>query len=398
MRIKFFSAYRSLLYCGPMGLEIKPFFTKIDTDNIISWFGNRKVVYFHKGRVAIRYACELMGIGAGDTILAPSYNCGSEIEPLYKSGAEVSLYRIDEAGQIDISDLQKRINAKTRLVYVTHFFGFPHDLTQIKKICEENGIFLLEDCALSLLSNDPDGNIIGSIGDISVFSFTKTLPVPDGGALVINNTHLNSNQYVLSKPPTSKVIHELYLLVKRMLLRTLSYSRSLFSFIMNIMRKNRPGDKNFAYNKFPDIPADFVYQNNLNRRKISNLTKFMLKHWSSNRIMQIRRSNYQRYLRAFAYQKNIKPLFNELPEGVCPLNFPVLVDKSKYINSQLNKKSIDSYAWWAHFHRNCSWSDYPETCYLKNNVLALPVHHQLSEKHIDYIIRQVNELLADINS
>jgi perosamine synthetase len=395
MGVKFFSTNKNLLYCGPPGLEIKPFFTAIDTDNIISWFDNRKVIYFHKGRVAIRYACELMGICAGDIILAPSYNCGSEIEPLYKSGAEVSLYRVDEAGQIDISDLQKRVNAKTRLIYVTHYFEFPHDLTQIKKICKVNGIFLLEDCALSLFSNDPDRNKIGSAGDISVFSFPKTLPVPDGGAMVINNPLLNSNQHVLLNTPPIKIIHELYLLVKHMLLRKLSYSRPLFSFIMHIVRKKRPVDKNFAYNKFPDIPNDYYYQNNLNRRKICNLTKFMLKHWDSNQIMQIRRSNYQRYLRAFADQQNIKPLFNELPEGVCPLNFPVLVDKSKYINSQLNHRSIDSYAWWAHFHRNCSWPDYPEACYLKNNVLALPVHHQLSERHIDYIIRQVNEVLVN---
>ncbi|UCH14341.1 MAG: aminotransferase class V-fold PLP-dependent enzyme, partial [Bacteroidales bacterium] len=197
MKIKFFNSNKNQLYCGPPGLEIKFFFTAIASDNTISWFDNRNVVYFHKARVAIRYACELLGIGAGDTILAPSYNCGSEIDPLYKSGAEVSLYRVDEAGQIDTGDLQKRINAKTRLIYVTHYFGFPHDLTIIKKICKENGILLLEDCALSLFSNYPDREKIGSAGDISVFSFTKTLPVPDGGVMVINNPILNSNQHVL---------------------------------------------------------------------------------------------------------------------------------------------------------------------------------------------------------
>jgi len=376
-------------------LEIKPFFTAIDSDNIISWFDNRKVVYFHKARVAIRYACELLGIGAGDTILAPSYNCGSEIDPLYKSGAEVSLYRIDEAGQIDIGDLQKRVNAKTRLIYVTHYFGFPHDLAQIKKICKVNGIFLLEDCALSLFSNDLDRKKIGSAGDISVFSFPKTLPVPDGGVMVINNPLLNSNQHVLSDTPAIMIIHELYLLVKRLLLHKLSYSRPLFSFIFHIMRKDRPEDKNLANNKFPDIPTYEYYQINLNRRKISNLTKYMLKHWNSNHIMQIRRSNYQRYLRAFADQRNIKPLFNELPEGVCPLYFPILVNKSKYINLQLNLRSIGSIAWWSLYHRNCSWPDYPEACYLKNNLLVLPVHHQINERHIDYIIQQVNEVLGN---
>jgi perosamine synthetase len=395
MKIKFFSTNKNLLYCGPPGLEIKPFFKAIDSDNIISWFDNGKVLYFHKARVAIRYACEFLGIGAGDTILAPSYNCGSEIDPLYKSGAEVSLYRIDKAGQIDIGDLQKRINAKTRLIYVTHYFGFPHNLTQIKKICKVNGIFLIEDCALSLFSNYPDRKKIGSSGDISVFSFQKTLPVPDGGAMVINNPLLKSNQHVLSDTPANMIIHELYLLLKRLLLHKLSYSRPLFSFIFHIMKKGRPEHNNLANNRFPDIPAYEYYEINLNRRKISNLTKYMLKHWNSNHIMQKRRSNYQRYLRAFADQRNIKPLFNELPEGVCPLYFPILVNNSKYISSRLNLRSVGSIAWWSYFHRNCSWPDYPEACYLKNNLLVLPVHHQLNERHIDYIIRQVNEVLGN---
>jgi dTDP-4-amino-4,6-dideoxygalactose transaminase len=395
MKIKFFNTNKNLLYCGPPGLEIKSFFTAIDSDNIISWFDNRKVVYFHKARVAIRYACDLLGIGAGDTILAPSYNCGSEIDPLYKSGAEVSLYRVDETGQIDISDLQKRVNAKTRLIYVTHYFGFPHDLTQIKKICKVNDIFLLEDCALSLLSNEPDRKKIGSTGDISVFCFPKTLPVPDGGVMVINNPLLNSNQHVLLDTPPIMIIHELYLLLKRLLLHKLSCCRPLFSFIFHITRKSRPEDKYSANNKFPDIPTYEYYQINLNRRKISGLTKYMLKHWNSNHIMQIRRSNYQRYLRAFADHRNIKLLFNELPEGVCPLYFPILVNKSKYINWQLNLRSVGSIAWWSLYHRNCSWQDYPEACYLKNNLLVLPVHHQLNEKHIDYIIRQVNEVLVN---
>jgi len=117
--------------------------------------------------------------------------------------------------------------------------------------------------------------------------------------------------------------------------------------------------------------------------------------WNSNQIMKIRKVNYQRYLRAFVDQRNIKPLFNELPEGVCPLYFPILVNKSIYISLQLRNRSIGSIAWWSLYHRNCSWSDYPEACYLKNNLLMLPVHHQLRERHIDYIIQQVNEILSN---
>jgi len=91
---------------------------RIDID---SWFWPARKYYFHKTRIGIRHACNLMRLRPGDEVLAPSYYCGSEIDPLIKAGATVTMYRVDRACSIDIDDIRRRINKKTRAVYVTHF-------------------------------------------------------------------------------------------------------------------------------------------------------------------------------------------------------------------------------------------------------------------------------------
>ncbi len=55
----------------------------------------------------------------------------------------------------------------------------------MKALAERHGLPLIEDCALSLLSSDGD-RPLGTTGDVGIFCLYKTLPVPNGGALVVN--------------------------------------------------------------------------------------------------------------------------------------------------------------------------------------------------------------------
>jgi dTDP-4-amino-4,6-dideoxygalactose transaminase len=59
-------------------------------------------------------------------------------------------------------------------------------LRALKQLCRDRSMLLVEDCALSLLS-EPDGEPLGSHGDWSIFCLYKTLPVPNG-ALLVENT------------------------------------------------------------------------------------------------------------------------------------------------------------------------------------------------------------------
>jgi perosamine synthetase len=320
-----------------------------------------------------------------------------EIDPIIKSGAFVSLYRVDKTGLIDVADIQKRIDASTKMIYITHYFGFPQPLESVRKICKEKGIYLLEDCALSLFSNSNKDIKIGSTGDISVFSFPKTLPIPDGGSLQINNPALVLNPPRMSASPHWMVFIEFTLLFKHFVLHKIPIAKALYIFLRDIIIKHpafREITDDFS-DSFPDMPHSYYYDENLSRRKISMVSKYMLKHWDYIQIVQKRRRNFQKYLDSLKGMENIKFLFNEMPEGICPLHFPIIINNPKYICRQLHKFSIDTLPWWSGYHKKLPWSDYPEACYLKSHVLALPVHQQLKDKHIDYIIQKLVKIMNE---
>src|SRR5206468_9823577 len=74
---------------------------------------------------------------------------------------------------------------RPRALLLIHFIGWPQPVSIVERMCRDRGILLIEDCALSLLS-EAGGRPLGSFGDWSVFCLSKTLPVPNGAVLVRN--------------------------------------------------------------------------------------------------------------------------------------------------------------------------------------------------------------------
>lgn len=386
----------NILFCGPPGLQLCHIFGTNRSKNIELWFGTNRNYFVHKARVAIRFACQLMGITEGDDILAPAYNCGTEIDALIACNASVALYRVDRTSRIDLDDLRRRITQKTKAIYVIHYFGFLQPLSEIKKLCRERGIYLVEDCALSLFSSNGETRI-GSIGDISVFSFPKSLPVPDGGALVINNLDLASGDWSLRRPKLSTVGRAMLPLLKRGILRTCSGTKVSYPLVWSLLKSRCMSShaNNRTLNGRPEMPTSYYYDEQLNDTAISAITKRMLATFDIPLIIKRRRDNFSMFQNLLSGVRGIDPLYARLPEGVCPLYFPVIVKRRNQLCEKLNELSITAMAWWSGYHRVLSWDAYPEACFLKDNLLVLPVHHQLNEKHIRFISRALVELIRE---
>jgi perosamine synthetase len=90
---------------------------------------------------------------------------------------------------LSVEDVKMRITKKTKAVIVPHMFGYPADLDEIKDVCEENDIYLVEDCAQAIDATYK-GKKVGTIGDISIFSFyaTKMMTTIQGGMICTNNS------------------------------------------------------------------------------------------------------------------------------------------------------------------------------------------------------------------
>jgi dTDP-4-amino-4,6-dideoxygalactose transaminase len=342
----------------------------------------------HQARTAISLILRHWRIGPGDTVLVPSYNCGTEIDPIIKAGATVKAYRVDDDLRPDLDDIRRRLTAGTRVIYVTHYFGFPQELKELRKLCDERGAFLLEDCALALFSRGPDG-YVGRIGDAGVFSLPKTLPVPDGGILVMPRGELIAPSVT---PRLSRTCRKLLPLFKRAFLR-----RTELLGLYRLLDQPRLEDPDESATPLarPDIPNGYYFDPATADWGMSRMTRSLLCGVDGEIIVERRRKNYSKLYSEISNLRGISQLLGDLPAGVCLLGLPIRVrDRSQWI-SRLRASHIDAYPWWSGYHRGIDWNEFPEACRLKDEVVLLPVHQQLSTAHMDHIAKCVGAIAGD---
>lgn len=142
----------------------------------------------------------------------------------------------------------------------------------------------------------------------------------------------------------------------------------------------------------PEIPKSYYYDTNIQDMTASVITRYIVNHTDLKQVISQRRQNYLQLLDALVDSKFFKPLFLTLTEGVCPLFFPVIVEDRELLCNQLNMRGIAAIQWWSGFHRDFSWKSFPESQYLKEHLLALPIHQQLTFKDINYMIHEIQQL------
>lgn len=141
------------------------------------------------GTSALHLALNALGISTNDEVILPSYTCIAVALPILYQQAKPILADIKDDYNISVEDIKGKITDRTKAVIVPHMFGYPADINEIKKLCEENSIYLVEDCAQSIGALYHNKKV-GTIGDISVFSFyaTKMITTIKGGMVCTDNS------------------------------------------------------------------------------------------------------------------------------------------------------------------------------------------------------------------
>ena len=357
---------------------------------------DRNVFYTYLGRISNALVCLLLNIRQGDELLAPSYNCGSEIDPFLSFGMNAVMYRVDHRLNIDIDDLSRRITPRTRIVYVTHYFGWPQPLQEIKQLCKEYNLFLMEDCALSLFSHSAQGPI-GQEGDAAIFSFRKSLPVLDGAALTLR-AGIQPSSLPDKRPALRTTARETVPYLARWLLHSMDKS-ALFSNILSAA-KNNIGNHNageFSADDL-DMPQDYYFSEHIMPLTISRVSAGILSCTDPDAVFSARRRNYQRLYEAIAELNTLMPLLGPLPDGVCPLLMPLVVEDVFEWMRELNRFGVKAIRWWEGFNRKLEWQEFPEAKQLKKELLVLPVHQFLSDADIDYMISCIRHTSKKMSS
>jgi perosamine synthetase len=375
---------------------------KEDRGNTVFPFNQKKCYYFFSARYALGAGIEALGLANNDTVLLPAYNCWTEIDPFLHLKINLVFYRIKKDLDIDLDDLLQKTSNNVKAILVTHFLGFPQPIDQIKGICSEKNLFLIEDCAHAFLSSY-NGNPLGSYGDIAVFSFLKTLPVPNGGALLINNKNIeykpNSKKpsrfatyfYAaeLLRHGTRSDKHSLMESGQRILYRGFYLSVSLARFFLAGFRKLIDHDGLYLVR-----PDSYLFIENLRNWGISDVSRNILKGEDFEEIRIIRRRNFEYLLNHFLKNGRRTLPFKSLPNGVCPLFFPIIVESSVIRDNLyrvLKSRGVITHPWWNRFHPAVAWDEFPDEVYLKERLLGLPIHQGLTFDHLEQVIREFEE-------
>jgi len=141
---------------------------------------------------ALHLALVALGIGEGDEVIVPDISWIATASVVRYVGAEpVFADVLPDSWCIDPKSIEKRITKKTKAIIPVHLYGQPADMVEVLWIAKKHHLKVVEDAAPSI-GAELNGKRTGSFGDIGCFSFqgAKLMSTGEGGMLVTNNTEL----------------------------------------------------------------------------------------------------------------------------------------------------------------------------------------------------------------
>ena len=169
------------LTCGPKITELER--------RLCELTGAKYAVVVSNGTAALHIACQAAGVTAGDEVIttpitfAASANCA-----LYCGATPVFADINERTYNIAPASVAEKMTEKTKAVVAVDYTGQAAELAPLLKLCRDNGAVLIEDAAHSI-GTKYDGKPVGSIADLTTFSFhpVKTVTGGEGGAVLTNN-------------------------------------------------------------------------------------------------------------------------------------------------------------------------------------------------------------------
>jgi dTDP-4-amino-4,6-dideoxygalactose transaminase len=137
---------------------------------------------------ALEMSALLSGVGPGDEVIVPSFTFVSSANAFLLFGATPVFADIDPVRfNVTPESIFAALTPRTKAVVIVHYGGISCDMPRIRRLCDENGLILIEDCAHALFASSC-GRPLGTHGDLATFSFheTKNVTCGEGGALLVN--------------------------------------------------------------------------------------------------------------------------------------------------------------------------------------------------------------------
>lgn len=141
------------------------------------------------GTVAIHLAMVALNIGPGDEVIVPDLTFVATANAVITAGAVPVFADINEHDWcLSVDDVKSKISPRTKAIIAVHLYGNVGDMDGLRKLADENGLYLIEDAA-EAHGAQYKGKAVGGIGDLATFSFygNKIITTGEGGAITTNS-------------------------------------------------------------------------------------------------------------------------------------------------------------------------------------------------------------------
>lgn len=323
-----------------------------------------RVGFFSRARHGLWHGLELLGMAPGDEVLAPAYHHGSEVEALTRAGLRCRFYEAQADLEPAADELEGLVGPRTRALHLIHPLGLPRDAPRWRRWCDERGLLLIEDAAQSWLGS-VDGEPVGRFGDLAIFSLYKTVAVPDGGIAV------PSPELRPDRTPRSGL--------RGVVGRHRSWARQH----VGVPRRGPDRSERAPYSPERDFALGDPGS------AASRATRYLLPRLADPATADRRRDNYRRLLAALG--DRVPPPFGELPEGACPMAFPVSVRERHAAIDGLSRRGVQALDLWSVPHPSLPVERFPGAGRRRAEVIALPVHQGLAADALERIVDAARE-------
>ncbi len=146
-------------------------------------------VAVNNGTAALRASLAMLGVGWGDEVISTPFTFIATNTAILEQGAKPVFADIKyDDLNIDPKSIEEKITKKTKAIMIVHYGGNPCDIDEIRKIGKKHHLLIIEDAAHALGSMYK-GKYIGATGDIVCFSFqvVKIINSGDGGLIATSN-------------------------------------------------------------------------------------------------------------------------------------------------------------------------------------------------------------------
>ena len=164
------------------------------------FIGCSHAVAVNSGTAALHLALAAIGLKPGDEVILPTMTFAATAEVVLYFGAKPVLVDCEpDTLNMDSAHLGAALTSKTRAIIPVHFGGQSCDMERILKFAHEHDLRVIEDAAHALPSSF-HGRRVGTIGDITCFSFyaTKTITTGEGGMATTENPQWADKMRMLS--------------------------------------------------------------------------------------------------------------------------------------------------------------------------------------------------------